>query len=398
MTRAGDSFEGTHPRSGGVITLPEQFRRQQAATWPGVGTLSTSPWVRPSDWLTLSTPADGTFYGLKAITLDDGNFAAVNCTTSSGTYHVGWGDGNTSDVASGTAAQHWYDSTAISAGTLSTRGYKQVIVTITANTGSLTGINLQAKNTTTGLGTYETGWLDIAVSATSLTSLTVGASSLTVRVGMLENVTLLNNSITSMNYLFGNCYKLSNVSLNTAAVTSMSSMFNYCYSLVSVPLFNTAAVTSMSSMFQYCSSLVSVPLFNTAAVTSMSSMFYYCSSLVSVPLFNTAAVTSMSSMFQYCSSLASVPALVTSNAVNNSSSFTNMFSGCPSLASGALSGTQYAISYSGCKLSEAGIVAIFNALGTASGTPTITVSGNYGYAALTTGDKAIATGKGWTIA
>ena len=374
MTRAGDSFEGTHPRSGGVITLPEQFRRQQAATWPGVGTLSTSPWVRPSDWLTLSTPADGTFYGLKAITLDDGNFAAVNCTTSSGTYHVGWGDGNTSDVASGTAAQHWYDSTAISAGTLSTRGYKQVIVTITANTGSLTGINLQAKNTTTGLGTYETGWLDIAVSATSLTSLTVGASSLTVRVGMLENVTLLNNSITSMNYLFGNCYKLSNVSLNTAAVTSMSSMFNYCYSLVSVPLFNTAAVTSMSSMF------------------------YYCSSLVSVPLFNTAAVTSMSSMFQYCSSLASVPALVTSNAVNNSSSFTNMFSGCPSLASGALSGTQYAISYSGCKLSEAGIVAIFNALGTASGTPTITVSGNYGYAALTTGDKAIATGKGWTIA
>ena len=370
------SFIGTQPPRGGVVPLQSQFDMQQAATWPGVGApVSTSnPWVRCSDWLTLSAPADGTFYGLKAITLDDGNYAAVNCTTSSGTYHVGWGDGNTSDVASGSVAQHWHDPSTISAGTLSVRGYKQVIVTITANTGSLTGINLQAKNTTSGLNAYETGWLDIAVSATALTSLTIGANSLTVRVGMLENVTLVNNAITSMGYLFANCLKLGNVSLNTAACTNMS------------------------SMFQGCSSLASVPLFNTAACTNMYSMFYGCSSLASVPLFNTAACTSMYSMFQGCSSLASVPLFVTSNAGNTSSSFTSMFANCPSLAGGALSGTQYAISYSGCKLSEAGIVAIFNNLGTASGSQTITVSGNYGYAALTTGDKAIATGKGWTIA
>ena len=346
------SFIGTQPPRGGVVPLQSQFDMQQAATWPGVGApVSTSnPWVRCSDWLTLSAPADGTFYGLKAITLDDGNYAAVNCTTSSGTYHVDWGDGNTSDVASGSVAQHWYDPSTISAGTLSVRGYKQVIVTITANTGSLTGINLQAKNTTSGLNAYETGWLDIAVSATALTSLTIGANSLTVRVGMLENVTLVNNAITSMGYLFANCLKLGNVSLNTAPCTSMYWMF------------------------------------------------YGCSSLASVPLFNTAACTSMYSMFQGCSSLASVPLFVTSNAGNTSSSFTSMFANCPSLAGGALSGTQYAISYSGCKLSEAGIVAIFNNLGTASGSQTITVSGNYGYAALTTGDKAIATGKGWTIA
>ena len=72
---------------------------------------------------------------------------------------------------------------------------------------------------------------------------------------------------------------------------------------------------------------------------------------------------------------------------------------CYSLAEGALSGTTYAISYSGCKLSEAALVAIFTALGSANGgSQTITVTGTWGDALLTAADKAIATGKSWTVA
>ena len=99
-------------------------------------------------------------------------------------------------------------------------------------------------------------------------------------------------------------------------------------------------------------------------------MFYNCSALQSVPLFNTVAGTN----------------------------FSYMFYNCYSLAEGALSGTTYAISYAGCKLSEAALVAIFTALGSANGgSQTITVTGTWGDALLTAADIAIATAKGWTV-
>ena len=112
------------------------------------------------------------------------------------------------------------------------------------------------------------------------------------------------SSVTSMSYMFYNCYSLVSVPLfSTSSVTNMSNMFCNCYSLVSVPLFNTSSVTSMSNMFQSCYSLVSVPLFSTSSVTNMSNMFCNCYSLVSVPLFNTSSVISMDNMFYNCTSL-----------------------------------------------------------------------------------------------
>lgn len=74
------------------------------------------------------------------------------------------------------------------------------------------------------------------------------------------------------------------------------------------------------------------------------------------------------------------------------------FANVRSLAAARTNGIRFAVNYSGCKLSRAAIVDIFNGLGTASGAQTITVSGNYGYASLTAPDLAIATGKGWTVA
>jgi hypothetical protein len=148
-------------------------------------------------------------------------------------------------------------------------------------------------------------------------------------------------------------------------------------------------------MFQNCSALQSVPLFNTALGTNFSFMFYNCSALQSVPLFNTTSGTNFANMFQGCLSLQSVPLYNTASGTN----FANMFAYCPSFAQGALSGTTYAISYSGCKLSEAALVAIFTALGSANGgSQTITVTGTWGDAQLTAADKLIATAKGWTVA
>ena len=122
------------------------------------------------------------------------------------------------------------------------------------------------------------------------------------------------SSVTSMNYMFQNCFALVSVPLfDTSSVTNMDCMFQNCFALVSVPLFDTSKVSSMIAMFQSCYSLVSVPLFDTSKVSSMYVMFESCTSLAYCPLFNTINVTNMYSMFHICHSLKSIPAFDTSN-------------------------------------------------------------------------------------
>ena len=123
--------------------------------------------------------------------------------------------------------------------------YKQAIVTVTPNGGTLTSININVKNTTSGLQAYETGWLDIEVGSPNFTSITLGGSN--VRFAMCERVAVRSiGSVTNLSSLFKNFRELQAVVLgNTASVTNMSSMFIGCTSLITVPLFNTAAVTNM---------------------------------------------------------------------------------------------------------------------------------------------------------
>jgi surface protein len=293
-----------------------------------------TPYIRPADWVALPavTSSDQKFVGLHAVYNHESNFVAVNCA---GAYTVDWGDGSAAqNVATGVQANHNYVYTDLSSGTLSTRGYRQAVVTITPQAGqNLTTVNLLVKHNQAGLASngYASGWLDIRMAGSLVSSLTDGSSSTTiVRHRMLEQFEYVGTSaVTTCANKFFNCVQLRSLigTTWTAAVTNMSTMFQGCSSLQTVPLFNTAAVTNMSSMFNTCSSLQTVPLFNTAAVTDMTFMFSACSSLQTVPLFNTAAVLNMTSMFQNCSSLQTVP-LFNTGAVTNMSS---MFPTCVSL-------------------------------------------------------------------
>ena len=199
-------------------------------------------------------------------------------------------------------------------------------------------------------------------------------------------------SVTNTTNMFYRCSSLQSVPLfDLSSVTNTTNMFNGCSSLQSVPLFDLSSVTNTSGMFQNCSSLQSVPLLNTAAGTIFTNMFQGCSSLQSVPLLNTAAGTNFTNMFQYCSSLQSVPLLNTAAGTN----FTNMFQGCSSLQWSDVTGLKYAVSYGGLNLSAAALDNIYTNLGTAAGSQTITVTGNWGTAG---DDPTIATAKGWTVA
>jgi surface protein len=325
-------------------------------------------WVRPSDWLTLTAPSasEQKFVGLFAVFNQSSNYVALRAAVSSGTYTVDWGDGSSPQTyTSNTTAEYNYSYSSLNSNTLSSRGYRQAIVTVTPTTSgatfSLFGLNYRhSARSSSSSGTY---WLDVAISAPNATTVMLGGYDTTgtasVKMPYLEQANIVAHNTTTMAYMFYDSNALQSVPLfDTASVTNMSRMFERCSSLKKIPLFNTASVTNMSSMFQYCASLESVPLFNTASVTNMSNMFAGCNSLESVPLFNTASVTNMSNMFNGCSSLESVPLFNTASVT----AMNSMFIGCELLQSVPLfntaSVTNMSSMFSGCSSLES--VPLFN--------------------------------------
>ena len=106
-------------------------------------------------------------------------------------------------------------------------------------------------------------------------------------------------------------------------------------------------------------------------VTNMEYMFYNCSKLTTIPQFDTSNVTNMRSMFSGCSSLTAIH-MININAnldISSSKKFTR----------------------------EALVEIIGNLKAQTSGSETLTM-GSTNLAKLTDEDKAVATGKGWTLA
>jgi hypothetical protein len=268
--------------------------------------------------LALTTPdiSEQKIVGLHAV-LPGNNWVAF---TLSGAYTVDWGDGNTENFAAGATAYRNLAWSSYDTSTLTTRGYRQAIITITPQSGhNITSWNFLVKHNQPGLANgYSTGWLDMRLCTPHVTSRTYSGSAGQVWHRMIEKWQ----------------------QIDTSAVTSTYQMFYGCWSLQSVTL-DTSAVTSTSEMFASCWSLQSVTL-DTSAVTDTSWMFYNCSSLQSV----------------------------------------------------TLTGLTRGVSVANASLSSTALDALYTSLGTAAGSQTITVSGNYG----TTGDDpSIATAKAWTV-
>jgi surface protein len=333
-------------------------------------------WTRPADWLTMPTltSADEEIAILHAVWNNDSNYAAFQCTTSAGDYDVDWGDGTTTSHASNTTAEHQYDYATYDTGnaTLSTRGYKQAIIRITPATGTLATFSSNFRYTGQNQA-YSTGFLDVLLSMPSATS---GQS-------ILFQSTSVSNRYMERVHI-----------LNSGGITSALNMFQSCLALQSVPLFDTSSVTTMSTIFANCNSLQSVPLFNTSSVTTMVSMFSGCTLLQSVPLFDTSSVTNMGAMFLNCNSLQEIPTFVTTSVTT----MTNFANNCLSMSKTDMV-CPVSVVFLNNQLSQAGLVNIFNNLldRTLLAAANINITGNYGAAALTVPERAIATLKNWTI-
>ena len=97
----------------------------------------------------------------------------------------------------------------------------------------------------------------------------------------------------------------------------------------------------------------------------------------------------MASMFNNCTSISIVS--FTTTALTTT---TNMFNSCISIQRTILTGLTRGVSLLNCQMSATELNSFFNALGTASGAQTITVTGNPG---ASTCNTSIATTKGFTV-
>lgn len=216
----------------------------------------------------------------------------------------------------------------------------------------------------------------------------------------LKSVPALNTSkVQTMNGMFQNCQSLKELPMmDTALVTSMGGMFQNSPSLVTIPPLDTHNVTTMNNLFYNCNSLKSVPALDTSKVKNMNYMFQNCSALSEIQALDTSNVTTMMSMFQGCNALTRIPKLNTGKATNMGNVFTNALTLESVLFDSTVSGwAGYAISLANCSLSHDAIVAFFNSLPTITDAKAITLTGNPGVSELTDAEKAIATGKGWTL-
>lgn len=347
----------------GTVPLADYAEKILAIT---TGSIAPVPetWVRPADWLAMPTvtSTQQVVYVLMAVNNAAYNLLALACA---GAYTVDWGDGVVENFATGVQANHNFDWAAVSAGTLTSKGYRQALVTITPQAGqNLTSVDLSRKHTLRP-SFQSTNSLDVLMSGPNLASVQVSTTPATLanavhpileriqipycavncvtntanafscyslRVWSANNNFLITqsaafaecNSIQELPairtsgviQIFQNCYKL--IKVGTITVVNnvnfgLTGMFGGCYDLFECPVITvigTGKINSTSSMFTNCRSLSSVSnlsTLDTSALTSTASMFSGCSYLPTVPLFNTALVTNMSSMFLGCSSLTSIP-------------------------------------------------------------------------------------------
>lgn len=319
------------------------------------------PWSRPSDWLSI-TSLEPTIGQQKIVML-----CAVQPTNSyfaftiSGAYNIDWGDGtSTVNVAAGVKTSKILQWSSYSGSTLTSRGYRQAIITIVPQAGqNFTSLDFTVAHSPPPASLYPSPILDMIVAGPNVTSMAVGGNGIpqaprymerfryvgtnviTSAVSMFQMASSLRtvaatngqgydlwlSSSSSFSNMFNNCLSLEAGPQfsNTAALTNTTSMFSNCGAMRSVNLFNTANVTVSTNMFNGCSALTSVPAFDWSSLANGSSMFASCSALTSIPAANTPVLSSLQGVFASCSALQAAPAWNYSKVTDFSSAFSSCY-------------------------------------------------------------------------
>lgn len=269
----------------------------------------------------------------------------------------------------------------------------------------------------------EDGLFAVASDRTSMVNLFSGASKLT----SLDVAGWDVSSVTDMGSAFKGCANLRSLDVSSWDVSktrNFASMFNGCSYLADldgIEEWDTGSATSMDSMFVSCSQLTALDLsgWDTAKVTTMGYMFSGCTYLASLDVsgWNLGAkLTNMNQMFNNCFRLTSLD--LTGWDLAAVTAMTSTFNGCTALATltggkavAADGGIDGDASYFGkgprvnfsvtnsANLDHDSLMFLLYWVQDRTGLAARTLTlGATNLAKLSTAEKAVATGKNWTLA
>ena len=196
---------------------------------------------------------------------------------------------------------------------------------------------------------------------------------------------------------FRNCRKLTDLSwVDLSSAIEAQGVTNFMYSLKKPPVNLPSDFNKYLNQTHYSNFSLREPM-EVPSTAKPTRLYYYARtaySLETLPEFDASEVQDIRAMTYFAVSLRELPAFNFS-AVTLSDATTFAYS--YNLRKSNVYGLTRTHSYQRCQLSREEIVNIFNNLGTASGSQTITVSLNPGSSSVSDGEITIATGKGWTV-
>lgn len=401
--------------------------------------VDTYNWVRPAGWLTMPTitSSDNKLAFLFAVYENQENCFTISYPSATIVATADWGDGTTTTINSTAIREKRYTYSAISSIVLQDANgvnYKQVIITISYTSGTLTTWyicpystlvgsgyrpgpnqiletiiswdnlvilgtpispafcrppslmqNLIIKKmvlTTNGTGgssggyfSYLTGLRNIEGISNINTTLGGGASNTFINLGSINKIDFIWNGGTGAGGFSGLFSNSTFRELGTLTFLgtggTLATCFLNCYLLEKVGTINMGTMTLATSMFNGCNKLRSIGTITSTSNTSITSMFINCFVLESI-VFSAGSCASVT--------LASAP-------------FTN----CWNLKTLKMPGMAISFSIANCSLQKQAIIDLLNDLATVGTTQNIVLTGNPGLDDLTALEIiTILTPKNWT--
>ena len=372
-------------------------------------------WVRPTGWLTLPTitSADTKIAGLVAVYETEENAIALQAVTgTSQNYNIDWGDGTSQTGTAATVYTKRYDYASVSSIILVDDfgyNYKQVIITITNNSGTVTRWELSGFVTQAG----PSNWLDISYSWSAVFALNARTAPYLQRLQVYKatltgNINSFLETMVSLRFLRWENITYSGV---TQAATYMGEIgnidsidftFNPSPAISITQFFTSAKMKKMgnidfstanitTSVFS-ASSIEEIGTFNIAASTNAQTCFQSAYNLSKIGTITSTALVTITNMFAGCYKVKEI--VFTSCAAVTTT--TTAFSNCVSLRKLRMPSMGATFSIATCNMQRQALVDLFNDLATVTA-KTITITNNPGVADLTAADILIATAKGWTV-
>ena len=383
----------------------------QSGTIPSGGSLTIqvpnpNQWQRPTEWLALPTvtSTDNIFYGLLLVFENELNQLTFRAGTGLAT--IDYGDGSAVVTSNNTVQSYFYDYATISSAVNvweDGRNYKQVIVTVTPTSTSTQQLFFSQGGTINALG--NNNFADI-VCAFNNNTIRLNFSSATGRkMNILKIFKCLN--VGSSTLFFDNS-AFQNLELEVFEIPStlLANLATFQNSTIKSQLVDVNCGVQNTSFFRANLSGGIRDIISTGTTSFQDAKVKTCRDILNITSTDTfwgadiqitgnVTITSSSfrRMFQNCTTrklhIISMPSTPTNMAIN-----AGAFTGMVNLEDFLLTGCQIGFDITGSNMSATALDNLFTSLGNATGSQTITVTGNPGAATCNT---SIATTKGFTV-